>query len=159
MILNKTDIYMISYKKQRYDEIRTKVDDEVLVDLLRKTLAANGLKTDDSVARRVLLSYFASVSFYLYANPQLYIDFAKMVLYRDSKLENLLVLESKNNESARSIIDYYKNGGAFTEELTKLVDKFIRGVLKDSTKKEQELAKQINKLNKVKRSKESSNSK
>ena len=108
---------MISYKKQKYSDIRTSMPDDVFVQLVQETLKANGVEISEDVARRVLLSVFTSMSFYLYEEPTKYIDFKKMVLYRDEKLNNLLVLEAKEGENARTIMNFYKNGGAFSEEL------------------------------------------
>ena len=46
---------MISYKKQRYDEIRTPITDDVFVKLVQETLAVNGVEIEENIARRVLL--------------------------------------------------------------------------------------------------------
>ena len=143
---------MISYKKQKYSDIRTPMTDEVFVQLVQETLKVNGVEVKEEVARRVLLSVFTSMAYYLYEEPTRYIDFKKMVLYRDVNLNNLLVLEAKEGENAQSIMDSYKNGGAYSEELERLVKSFIEGILEYSTAKEVEVTSTINK---IKSSKES----
>ena len=110
--------------------------DDTFVQLVQGTLKANGVEISEDVARRVLLSLLTSMAFYLYEQPTLYVDFKKMVLYRDIALNNLLVLEAKPGENAQSIMDFYKNGGAFSEELEKLVRAFVEGILKHSSAKE-----------------------
>ena len=92
------------------------------------------------------------MAYYLYEEPTRYIDFKKMVLYRDVNLNNLLVLEAKEGENAQSIMDFYRNGGAYSEELERLVKSFIEGILEYSTAKEVEVTSTINK---IKSSKES----
>ena len=92
---------MISYKKQKYSDIRTPMTDEVFVQLVQETLKVNGVEVKEEVARRVLLSVFTSMAYYLYEEPTRYIDFKKMVLYRDVNLNNLLVLEAKEGENAQ----------------------------------------------------------
>ena len=143
---------MISYKKQQYSDIRTSMPDDVFVQLVQETLKANGVEISEDVARRVLLSVLTSMSFYLYEEPTKYIDFKKMVLYRDEKLNNLLVLEAKEGENARTIMNFYKNGGAFSEELEKLITSFIQGILAYSTEKEIEVTSTINKIQSSKES-------
>ena len=143
---------MISYKKQKYSDIRTSMPDDVFVQLVQETLKANGVEISEDVARRVLLSVLTSMSFYLYEEPTKYIDFKKMVLYRDEKLNNLLVLEAKEGENARTIMNFYKNGGAFSEELEKLITSFIKGILAYSTEKEIEVTSTINKIQSSKES-------
>ena len=143
---------MISYKKQKYSDIRTSMPDDVFVQLVQETLKANGVEISEDVARRVLLSVLPSMSFYLYEEPTKYIDFKKMVLYRDEKLNNLLVLEAKEGENARTIMNFYKNGGAFSEELEKLITSFIKGILAYSTEKEIEVTSTINKIQSSKES-------
>ena len=143
---------MISYKKQKYSDIRTSMPDDVFVQLVQETLKANGVEISEDVARRVLLSVLTSMSFYLYEEPTKYIDFKKMVLYRDEKLNNLLVLEAKEGENARTIMNFYKNSGAFSEELEKLITSFIKGILAYSTEKELEVTSTINKIQSSKES-------
>ena len=143
---------MISYKKQKYSDIRTSMPDDVFVQLVQETLKANGVEISEDVARRVLLSVLTSMSFYLYEEPTKYIDFKKMVLYRDEKLNNLLVLEANEAEHARTIMNFYKNGGAFSEELEKLITSFIKGILAYSTEKEIEVTSTINKIQSSKES-------
>ena len=143
---------MISYKKQKYSDIRTSMPDDVFVQLVQETLKATGVEISEDVARRVLLSVLTSMSFYLYEEPTKYIDFKKMVLYRDEKLNNLLVLEAKEGENARTIMNFYKNGGAFSEELEKLITSFIKGILAYSTEKEIEVTSTINKIQSSKES-------
>lgn len=126
--------------------------DDVFVQLVQETLKANGVEISEDVARRVLLSVLTSMSFYLYEEPTKYIDFKKMVLYRDEKLNNLLVLEAKEGENARTIMNFYKNGGAFSEELEKLITSFIKGILAYSTEKEIEVTSTINKIQSSKES-------
>ena len=142
----------MSYKKQKYSDIRTSMPDDVFVQLVQETLKANGVEISEDVARRVLLSVLPSMSFYLYEEPTKYIDFKKMVLYRDEKLNNLLVLEAKEGENARTIMNFYKNGGAFSEELEKLITSFIKGILAYSTEKEIEVTSTINKIQSSKES-------
>ena len=100
---------MISYKKQKYNEIRTSMPDDIFVQIVQKTLKANGVEINEEVSRRVLLSLLTSMAYYLYNEPEFFVDFKKMVLYRDVSLNNLLVLEAKEGENAKSIMDYYKN--------------------------------------------------
>lgn len=150
---------MISYKKQKYDDIRTPMPNDVFVQLVRETLKANGVEVNEDVSRRILSSLLASMAFYLYNYPEFYIDFKKMVLYRDVKLSNLLVLESKEGESAKTIMDYYKNGGAFSEELEKLVEGFVKTILQHSTEKQVEVTAEINKLRSSKELKDNSKNK
>ena len=143
---------MISYKKQKYSDIRTPMTDEVFVQLVQETLKVNGVEVKEEIARRVLLSVFTSMAYYLYEEPTRYIDFKKMVLYRDVNLNNLLVLEAKEGENARTIMNFYKNGGAFSEELEKLITSFIKGILAYSTEKEIEVTSTINKIQSSKES-------
>ena len=49
---------MISYKKQKYSDIRTPMTDEVFVHLIQETLKVNGVEVKEEVARRILLSVF-----------------------------------------------------------------------------------------------------
>ena len=77
---------MITYKKQKYNDIRTSMPDDVFVQLVQGTLKANGVEVSEEVARRVLLSLLTSMAFYLYEQPEFFIDFKKMVLYRDVAL-------------------------------------------------------------------------
>ena len=86
---------MISYKKQKYSDIRTPMTDEVFVQLVRETLKANGVEVEEEVARRVFLSVFTSMAYYLYEEPTRYIDFKKMVLYRDINLITYWCLKLK----------------------------------------------------------------
>lgn len=137
---------MISYKKQKYNDIREPMSDDVFVQLVQGTLKANGVEVGEDVARRVLLSLLTSMAYYLYEEPTFYINFNKMVLYRDVKLNNLLVLEAKEGENAASIMQYYKDGGAYSEELQKLLQSFIQNILNYSTSKEIEVAAEINKI-------------
>ena len=137
---------MITYKKQKYNDIRTSMPDDVFVQLMQGTLKANGVEISEDVARRVLLSLLTSMSYYLYEQPEFFIDFKKMVMYRDTALNNLLVLEAKEGENAQSIMDFYKNGGAFSEELEKLVKTFVHTLLRYSTTKEAEVTAEINKI-------------
>lgn len=137
---------MITYKKTKYSDIRRAMPDDVFVQLVQGTLKANGVEIDGETARRVLLSLLTSMAYYLYNEPEFYIDFKKMVLYRDIKLNNLLVLEAKEGENAESIMTHYKNGGAFSEELEKLITSFVRGLLEHSVKKEAEVTQEINKI-------------
>ena len=144
---------MITYKKQKYNDIRTSMPDDVFVQLVQGTLKANGVEVSEEVARRVLLSLLTSMAFYLYEQPEFFIDFKKMVLYRDVALNNLLVLEAKDGENAQSIMNFYKNGGAFSEELEKLVKAFVEGLLQHSTAKEVAVTAEINKIKSSKESK------
>lgn len=141
---------MISYKKQKYNDIRTAISDKVLVELLQKTLESNKVQIDYATTKRVLLAFLSSISFYLYNYPEFYVDLKKMVLFRDSALENLFVLQAKESENAKTIMEHYKNGGAFSEELEELIKNFVTGVLEYSTLKEQELSESITKLKKEK---------
>lgn len=150
---------MISYKKQKYNDIRTPMSDDVFVQLVRETLKVNGVEVNEDVSRRILSSLLASMAFYLYNYPEFYIDFKKMVLYRDVKLSNLLVLESKEGESAKTIMNYYKNGGAFSEELEKLVEGFVKTILQHSTEKQVEVTAEINKIKSSKELKDNSKNK
>ena len=43
---------MISYKKQKYNDIRTPMTDEVFVQLVQETLKVNGVKVKEEVAYR-----------------------------------------------------------------------------------------------------------
>ena len=149
---------MISYKKQKYNEIRTSMPDDIFVQIVQKTLKANGVDINEEVSRRVLLSLLTSMAYYLYNEPEFFVDFKKMVLYRDVSLNNLLVLEAKEGENAKSIMDYYKNGGAFSEELEKIILTFLKGLIAHSTAKEVEVQSTIDKIKDSKKSK-SSNSK
>ena len=114
---------MITYKKTKYSDIRRAIPDDVFVQLIQGTLKANGVEIEEETARRVLLSLLTSMAYYLYNEPELYIG-----------------------ENAQSIMNYYKNGGAFSEELEKLVTSFIKGLLEYSTAKEAEVTKEINKI-------------
>jgi len=143
---------MISYKKQKYSDIREPMSDEVFVQLVQGTLKANGVTVGEEVARRVLVSLLASMAYYLYNEATFYIDFKRMIMYRDTNLNNLLVLESKWGENAESIMNYYKNGGAFSEELEKLVKSFVQNMLEYSQKKQVEVTEEINKIRSSKES-------
>lgn len=145
---------MITYKKQKYDDIRTSIPDDVFVTLIQETLKVNGVEIEKSVARRVLASLLSSMAYYFYSNPEFFVDFKKMVLYRDIKLNNLLVLESKDGESAEDIFEYYRKGGSYSEELSDLIKAFVKGLLNYSVNKEKELSEEINKIQEVKRSRE-----
>lgn len=142
---------MISYKKQRYDEIRTPITDDVFVKLVQETLAVNGVEIEENIARRVLLSILASISFYFFNYPTFYMDFKKMVLYRDTKLSNLLVLESKEEESAKTIMEYYKKGGALSEELENMILSFTQGLLSYSTEKQAKVSEELAKIKEAQR--------
>lgn len=142
---------MISYKKQRYDEIRTPITDDVFVKLVQETLAVNGVEIEENIARRVLVSLLASISFYFFNYPTFYMDFKKMVLYRDTKLSNLLVLESKEEESAKTIMEYYKQGGALSEELENMILSFTQGLLSYSTEKQAKVSEEISKIKEAQR--------
>ena len=149
---------MISYKKQKYNDIREAMPDDVFVQLMQGTLKANKIDADEETSRRILLSLLTSMAYYLFKEPIYYVDFKKMVLYRDIKLSNLLVLEAKEGESADTIMKYYKNGGAYSEELERLVRSFIEGLLTHSTQKQAEIAEEINRIKNAQKSK-SNNSK
>lgn len=147
---------MISYKKQKYNDIRTPIPDDVFVKLLQDTLKANGVELSEDVSRRVLSSLLTSMAYYLYNYPEYYIDFKKMVLYRDIKLSNLFILEAKEGESAKTIMNYYKKGGAFSEELEKLIKGFVNNILQYSTQKQLEVDMEIAKINAQKQRKSNS---
>lgn len=127
--------------------------DDVFVQLVQGTLKANGVEINEDVARRILLSLLTSMAYYLYNEPEFFVDFKKMVLYRDVALNNLLVLEAKEGENAESIMTYYKNGGAFSEELEKLVESFVKTILQHSIEKQIEVSAEINKIKSSKESK------
>ena len=147
---------MISYKKQKYNDIRTPIPDDVFVKLLQDTLKVNGVELSEDVSRRVLSSLLTSMAYYLYNCPEHYIDFKKMVLYRDIKLSNLFILEAKEGENAKTIMNYYKKGGAFSEELEKLIKGFVNNILQYSTQKQLEVDMEIAKINAQKQRKSNS---
>lgn len=147
---------MISYKKQKYNDIRTPIPDDVFVKLLQDTLKVNGVELSEDVSRRVLSSLLTSMAYYLYNYPEYYIDFKKMVLYRDIKLSNLFILEAKEGENAKTIMNYYKKGGAFSEELEKLIKGFVNNILQYSTQKQLEVDMEIAKINAQKQRKSNS---
>ena len=70
---------MISYKKQKYNDIRTPIPDDVFVKLLQDTLKVNGVELSEDVSRRVLASLLTSMAYYLYNCPEYYIDFKKII--------------------------------------------------------------------------------
>ena len=79
-----------------------------------------------------------------------------MVLYRDIKLSNLFILEAKEGENAKTIMNYYKKGGAFSEELEKLIKGFVNNILQYSTQKQLEVDMEIAKINAQKQRKSNS---
>ena len=70
-------------------------------------------------------------------------------MYREANLKNLFVLESKEGENAASIMKYYLEGGALSEELEKLIKNFIQGLLKNSQKSQDKVSEEIVKLEKL----------
>lgn len=137
---------MIQYKKQKYNDIRSALADNVFVNLLRETLRVNKVEVAEDETRRIFVSLLAAMSYYLYEHPEYYIDLNKMVIYRDTNLKNLITIEAKEGENAKSIMDFYKNGGAFSEELEKLVKAFVQGMLEYSQNKEVEITKEISNI-------------
>lgn len=137
---------MLKYKTEKYNAFRKPVDSSVLSQLLQETLKNEGITIDTDVAIRVLSYFLAGAAFYLYNNPEFYVDFKKMILYRDTKLNNLFVMEAKGGNNAQSIMDYFISGGAFSEELEALVKSFVQGMLKYSQKKEDEVSKDIDRI-------------
>ena len=139
----------MEYKKEKYSDIRVPIEDDVFIQLLKDTLKANKIEADEDVCRRVFVSMLAGVAYYLYEYPEYYINLTKMVMYREANLKNLFVLEAKEGENAASIMKYYLEGGAFSEELEKLIKNFIQGLLKNSQKSQDKVSEEIVKLEKL----------
>ena len=103
---------MIQYKKQKYNDIRSALADNVFVNLLRETLRVNKVEVAEDEARRIFVSLLAAMSYYLYEHPEYYIDLNKMVIYRDTNVKKLTHIESKEGENHKSLIAYYIYRGA-----------------------------------------------
>lgn len=137
---------MIKYKKQQYYDIRTPISDEVLMQLFSETCKVNKVDIDDDTARKIVTSYITGILYYLYKNPEYYIDMKKFVLYRDTNLNNLVTIEAKGDNNAQTILDYYSKGGVMLEELEKLIMGFVNGLLTHSIAKQAELTEKISNI-------------
>lgn len=141
---------MIKLRKQEYNEIREPINDDVFVGITKETLKVNGVDVNEETARAIMLSWLTSMVYYMYKNSTKYIDLKKMVIYRDVDLKNLLTIEAKPYENAASIMQYYKDGGIYADELSRIVKSFVKGVLSYSQEKQAEVNADLEKINKVK---------
>lgn len=143
---------MLKYKSESYETGRAPISSDILVQVFQEVLKNESIEVEPEVARRIIQYFLASVSYYFYNNPEFFVDFKKMVLYRDSKLQNLITLEAKDGENAETIKQYLSSGGAFSEELISMVDSFVKNMLNYSTKKEKEVTSDIERIKKLTKS-------
>lgn len=137
---------MLKCNKERYDDFRQKADEIVIRDFMGKALKSQEIQIKEGKERYVAIAFLSGLMFYLFENPDKYIDLGKFVIYRSSNLENLLTFEAKDGENARTIFNYYEQGGLYSEELLSLIRTYAESLIVQATEDEAKAEEHINRL-------------
>lgn len=141
---------MLKYFKDNYEDGREPVDAGLLSSILRESIKiTSGNDALNIDCYKTVLLFLAGVNYYFYLHPEQYVDFGKFVAYRNVDLKNLWTLEVKDNESAKTIYEYFKNGGLEVEEIQNLVKEYVSDTLDYSSKRVQEVSGDIEKMSAV----------
>ena len=122
------------------------MDDKFLSMFLTSLLKGQGINVGIEQSRTIALRFIAGIAYYLYSNPQIYLDLGKYAIYRGCRLDNLLTVEAKNGENAQSIQDYYEAGGLQLEQLQGMITTFAKGLLTSASESQQDALDEIAKI-------------
>lgn len=137
---------MLKYNKNDYDEGRERVKGDLAINFLKKALEKNDIKIEDNVCKRVFMDFASNLFFNLYEEPEKYLDMGKFVIYRSANLFNLLTIQAKSGENAKTILDYVAHGGVYSEELGNLVENFVRNLSEEAVREQQKTSQKVNEL-------------
>lgn len=125
---------------------RELADKNLVIDLFSKTLSENDINVDKKTCDHVLMEFLSKLMLELYERPENYFNFGKFTLHRDSDLNNLLVFQVTEGNTARTIFDYYAKGGHYAQELEVIVSDFVNNLASEAVVAEKKITDKINEL-------------